>query len=49
MKKAVINKDLFDELIGFLYGCHAASKNDIYEDYAEKLLNDVTYEEETNE
>lgn len=46
MEKAVISKDLFDELIGFLCGCHISTKNDIYDEYVEKLLNNVTYEED---
>lgn len=46
MEKAIINKDLFDELIGFLYGCHISTKNDVYENYAERLLDDVKYEED---
>lgn len=39
--KVIIDKDLFDELIGFLYGCQASSDNDIYENYAERLMDNA--------
>lgn len=45
MEKDITDKGFFDELIGFLYGCNVSSGNDIYENYAERLLDNVTYEE----